>query len=111
MTRKDKGRETWVPDSGLPESGHAAVSSVVNVLKGATALANHPKYKAKMEEIFKVYGDLLSGKLCQNPPVRGAFGEATIPLKQGYRPRLPNEGRARAGNDQDPEGVDCARVD
>ena len=62
------------------------MSSVVNVPKEAKLLADHPEYKAKMEVIFKVYGDVLSGKPCQNPPVRGAFGEATIPLKQGYRP-------------------------
>ena len=61
--------------------------SVVHLPKEAKSLADHPKCKAKMEEIFKVYGDVLSGKPCQNLPVRGAFGEATIPLKQGYRPR------------------------
>ena len=86
MTCKDDGRETSVPDSGT-ESWHAVVNSVVNVPKEAKSLADHPKYKAKMEEIFKVYGDVLSSKPCQNPPVRGAFGEATIPLKQEYRPR------------------------
>ena len=37
-----------------------------------------------MAEIPKVHSDVLSGKPCQNPPVRGASGEATIPLKQGY---------------------------
>ena len=36
-----------------------------------------------MEEVF---GDILTGKSCQTPPVRGAFGEATLPLKQGYQP-------------------------
>ena len=60
---------------------------MVNVPKEAKSLADHPKYKAKMEEIFKIYEDVLNGKPCQNAPVRGAFGEATIPLKQGYRPR------------------------
>ena len=87
MTRKGDGRETWVPDSGTPESTQAAVSSVVNVPKETKSLADPPKYKAKMGGIFKVFGDVLSGKPCQNPPVRGAFREAPIPLKQGYRPR------------------------
>ena len=63
------------------------MSSVVKVLKEAQLLADHPKYKAKMEEIFKVSRDVLSGKPCQRPPVRGAFSEATIPLKQGYWPQ------------------------
>ena len=42
-----------------------------------------------MEENFKLNGKckVLSGKPCQNPPMRHAFGEATIPLKQGYWPR------------------------
>ena len=43
--------------------------------------------RPEMEDIFKVDSDVLSGKPCQSPPVRGAFGEATIPLKQGYRSR------------------------
>ena len=100
MTRKGDGRETWVPDSGTPESAHAAVSSVVNVPKEAKLLADHPKYKAKMEDIFKFYGDVLSGKPCQNPPVRGAFGEATIPLKQGYRPRRNHDFQMKGEQEQ-----------
>ena len=55
--------------------------------KEAKSLADHPRYKAKMPEIFKVYGDVQSSKPCQNPPVRGMFSEAMIPLKQGYWPR------------------------
>ena len=66
----------------MPKSRHMAVSSVVNVPKEARSLAHPPKYKAKMEEILKLDGDVLSGKHCRNPPVRGAFGEAMIPLKQ-----------------------------
>ena len=65
------------------------VSSVVNVCHEAKSLTDHPKYKAKMDEIFKIYGDVLSGNPCKNPPGRGAFGEATIPLKQGYGPLTP----------------------
>ena len=87
MTRTGDSRETRVLESGMPESGHTMVRSVVNVMKEAKSLADHPMYKAKIEEILEVYGDVLSGKPCQNPPVRGAFGEATIPLKQGYPPR------------------------
>ena len=67
------------------------VSSLVNMLKEARSLEDHPKYKTKMEEISKVYGDILSGKPCQNPPLRGASGEATIPLKQEYQPRRPRD--------------------
>ena len=87
MSRSGNGCKTWVPDSGTPESRHTAVSSGVNVPKEAKSLADHPKYKAKMEEIFKVSGDVLSGEPCQNPLMRGTFGEATKPLKQGYQPR------------------------
>ena len=36
---------------------------------------------------LKVYGDVLSGKPCQNPLVRGTFGEVTKPPKQGHQPR------------------------
>ena len=54
---------------------------------GHPTLVDHPKYKAKMEEIPKFYGDVLSGKPCQHPPVRKGFGEATIPLKQEHRTR------------------------
>ena len=86
MTCGGNDRETGVPDSGTPESGHAKVISVVNVCKNAKSLADHPKLKAKMDEIFKIYGDLLAGKPCKNPPVRGAFREATIPTEQAYRP-------------------------
>ena len=60
---------------------------MVNVPKGAKSLTDHPKYKAKMVEIFEVYGDVFSGKPGQKPPVTGAFSKATIPLKEGYRPR------------------------
>ena len=35
MIRKGDRRETWRPESGTPESGHAALSSVVNVAKEA----------------------------------------------------------------------------
>ena len=62
------------------------MSSVVNVPKEAKSVPDHTKYKANMEKIFKVCGDVLSDKPCQIPPVSGVFGGATIPLKQGYRP-------------------------
>ena len=71
MTRKGDHRTTWVPDSGTPESRHTSGEFGG---QRAKSLADHPKYNAKMGEIFKVYGDVLSGKPCQNPPVRGAFG-------------------------------------
>ena len=76
------------------------MSSVVNVPKEAKPLAHQPKYNTKMEEIFKVYGDVLSGKLCQNPPVRGAFGKETIPLKQGYRPRRHRDFQMKGEREQ-----------
>ena len=75
-----------MPNSGTPESSYAVVRSVVNVPQEARSLTDQPKYKAKMNEIFKIYGDVLIDKPCKNPTVRGAFGEATIPLIQGYRP-------------------------
>ena len=52
----------WVLWSGTPESRHAEVSWVVNVVKGAKSLVDHPKYKAKIEKILKIYGDVLNGK-------------------------------------------------
>ena len=85
MTREDDGRESWVLNSGTPESGYGVVRSVVKVLREARSLTDHPKYKAKMDEIFKIYEDVLIGKPCTNPTVRGPFGEATIPLIQRYR--------------------------
>ena len=40
----------------------------------------------KTEQIFKEQKDTtLSGKLVQNPPVRGQFGEAFIELHEGYK--------------------------
>ena len=87
MTRKGNGRKMWVPESGMPGSGHAMVSSVVSVPKKAKSFADLPEYMAKIAEIFKVYRDVLGGKLTQDPPVRTAFEEARIPLKQGYRAR------------------------
>ena len=62
------------------------VRSVVNVPKEAKRLTEHQKYKAKMDEIIKIYGEVLIGKACQRPPVRGESGEATMP--RGYRPPL-----------------------
>ena len=100
MTHKGDGRETWVPDSGTRVLRQAVVSSVVNVPKEAKLLADYPKYKATMEEIFKVYGDVLSSKPCQNPPVRGAIGEATIPLKQGYRPQCHRDFQMKGQREQ-----------
>ena len=100
MTRKGDSRATWMPDSGTPESRHLAVSSVVNVPKEAKSSADNPKYKTKMEEIFKVYSELLSGKPCQNPPARGAFVEASIPLKQGYRHRRHRDFRMKGEREQ-----------
>ena len=38
-----------------------------------------------MDKISSFYADVSSGKPCRNPSVRGAFGEATILLKQTYR--------------------------
>ena len=85
MTREDDGRESRVPNSGTPESSYVVVRSVVKVPQESRSLTDHPKYKAKMDEIFKIYGDVLIGKPCTNPTVRGPFGEATIPLLQGNR--------------------------
>ena len=85
MTRVDDGRECWMPNSVTPESSNAVVRSVVKVPQEARSLTDHPKDKARMNEIFKIHGDVLIGKPCTNPTVRGPFGEATIPLIQGYR--------------------------
>ena len=101
MTCKGNGDETWVPDSGTRELRHAAVSSLVIVPREAKSLADHPKYKAKMEEIFKVYSDVQSGKPCLNPPVRGMFSEAMIPLKQGYRPGRCRDLQIKAEHEQE----------
>ena len=86
MTRQGDSHETWMPDSGMPESRHALVNCPVNVPKEARPLADHPNYKAKMNEFIKIHGAVLSSKPCKNPPVRVEFREATIPLKQGYQP-------------------------
>ena len=64
MTREGDGRDRWVPNSRAPESRHAVVSSVVNVPKEAKSMTDNPEYRAKMDEIFKIYGDVFSAKPC-----------------------------------------------
>ena len=84
-TLEGDGHRTWVPGLETPEFKQGVARLVVNVPKEAKSLTDHPKYQAKMDAIFKIYEDILSGKTCKKLPVRGAFERATIPLNQGYR--------------------------
>ena len=60
------------------------MSLVVSVPEEAKSLTDHPRYKDNMDDMFNIYWDILSGKTCHNPPLRGALGEASIRLKHGY---------------------------
>ena len=85
------------------------MSSVVNVPKAAKLFGDHSKYKAKMEEIFKVYGDVLSAQALPKPSCEGGVRQCKDTPEAGIlaptQPRLPDEGRGGGGNDQDPKGV------